>query len=306
MSPSRLLFVLAALVAARVSAADLSAEASAKAGSRPLIPLWPAGAPGSEARKDEPEKLNASGSNVSNIHHPSLTVYLPAKDQATGCAVIVVPGGGHRNLSINNEGYGVAQWLAEHGIAAFVLKHRLGSDDANPAGTPQPYKWDVHGVADGQRAIRLVRSRAPEWNVRPTAIGMVGFSAGGEIVAQAAMRAEPGKPDAADLIERQSSRPDFQGLIYPGKSGLIVPAKGAPPAFLACGFTDRKDISEGLANVYLLFKQAGVPADFHVYASAGHGFGIREANKAAPPPVGGWVRQFREFLADQKFFSAAP
>ncbi|MBL9187304.1 MAG: alpha/beta hydrolase [Opitutaceae bacterium] len=283
----------------------LATAAALAADPKPIFPLWPAGAPGSEARRAEPEKLNATGSNVSNIHHPSLTVYLPAPDKATGCAVIVVPGGGHRNLSINNEGYGVAQWLADHGIAAFVLKHRLGNDEANPAGTPQPYKWDVHGVADGQRAVRLVRSRAQEWGVRANAVGMVGFSAGGEIVAQAAMRAEPGKPDATDPIERENSRPDFQGLIYPGKSGLIAPVKGAPPAFLACGFNDRKDIAEGLANVYLLFKQAGVPTDFHVYASAGHGFGIREANKPAPPPVGGWVRQFREFLADQKFLAAA-
>src|SRR5205807_4127901 len=134
-------------------------------------------------------------------------------------------------------------------------------------------------VADGQRAMRLVRSRAPEWNFNPAAVGIVGFSAGGEIVAQAAMRAEPGKPDATDPIERQSSRPDFQGLIYPGKSPLIKPTKDSPPAFLACGFKDRKDISEGLAEVYLLFKQAGVPADLHIYATANHGFGSRETNK---------------------------
>jgi endo-1,4-beta-xylanase len=288
------LLLLAALASVRLIAAD----------SHPVVSLWPAGAPGSEARKDEPEKTNASGSNVTNIHHPSLTVYLPPKDQATRCAVIVVPGGGHRNLSIANEGYGIAQWLASHGIAAFVLKHRLGSDEANPAGTPQPYKWDVHGVADGQRAVRVVRSRAAEWNLNPAAIGMVGFSAGGEIVAQTAIRAEAGRTDATDVIDRVSSRPDFQALIYPGKSPLIVPTKDSPPAFLAAGFKDRKDISEGLAQVYLLFKQAGVPADFHIYASAGHGFGVRETNKTPAPPVGGWLNQFREFLADLKFLAA--
>ncbi|MSU24007.1 MAG: alpha/beta hydrolase [Opitutus sp.] len=285
----------------------VATSAVAAAESRPIIPLWPAGAPGSEARKDEPEKIGGTnGSNVSNIHHPSLTVYLPPKDQATGCAVIVVPGGGHRNLSIANEGYGVAQWLANHGITAFVLKHRLGLDDANLAGTPQPYQWDVHGVADGERAVRLVRSRAAEWSLNPAAVGMVGFSAGGEIIARAAIRAEPGNATATDPIERFSSRPDFQGLIYPGKSPLIIPTKESPPVFLACGFKDRPDISEGLAKVYLLFKQVGVPADLHIYAGAGHGFGIRETNKSPAPPAGGWANQFREFLAEQKFLQPAP
>ena len=288
------LAVLALVVSTRLFAADA-----------PVVPLWASGAPGSESRKNEPEKIAANGA-VSNIHNPTLTVYLPPKDQATGCAVIVVPGGGHRFLTISNEGYDVAQWLANHGIAAFVLKHRLGSDDANPAGTPQPYTWDVQGVADGQRAMRLVRSRAQEWNLRPSAIGMVGFSAGGEIVAQTAMRAAPGDASATDLIERASSRPDFQGLIYPGKSQLTIPTKESPPAFLACGFKDRQDISEGLAKVYLLFKQAGVTADLHIYASAGHGFGIRDAFKNPPPPVGGWPRQFRDFLVDQKFLAPLP
>ena len=105
------------------------------------------------------------------------------------------------------------------------------------------------------------------------------------------------------MIDRASSRPDFQGLIYPGKSPLIIPTKTTPPAFLACGFTDRKDISEGLANVYLLFKQAGVPADLHVFATAGHGFGINSVNKTPMPPVGNWIGLFREFMVDQKFIT---
>jgi endo-1,4-beta-xylanase len=151
--------------------------------------------------------------------------------------------------------------------------------------------------------MRLVRSRAREWNLNHAAIGMVGFSAGGEIVAQMAMRAEPGKADATDPIESFSSRPDFQGLIYPGKSALILPTPEAPPAFLLCGNNDRPDISEGLAKVYLLFKQAGVPTDLHIYAGVGHGFGIRDAFKTPPPPVGGWPERFREFLADRKFLN---
>ncbi len=282
-----LLFALAS-----VTTRPLAAEAHL------VIPLWPNGAPGSEARKDEPEKI--TGNNVSNIHHPSLRVFLPAPEKATGCAIVVCPGGGHKNLSYKNEGLDVAQWLADHGIAAFLLKYRLGLDDATSKDAPQAYKWDVQGVSDGQRALRLVRSRAQEWGINPAALGIIGFSAGGEIVAQCAIRAEAGQPDATDPIERQNSRPDFQGLIYPGKSPLIIPTKDSPPAFLACGFKDRPDIAEGLASTYLLFKRAGVPADFHVFAGAGHGFGAREIGKS---PAGEWVNLLRAFLVDQKFIA---
>lgn len=265
---------------------------------RPVLPLWPEGAPGSEARKGEPEKFD--GDKVSNIHHPSLTVYLPPKDKATGTAVIVVPGGGHRVLVMNHEGYNVGQWLVQRGIAAFVLKHRLAKDASAPEGQ-SPYQWDVHGLADGQRAIRLVRSRAAEWNIDPTRVGILGFSAGGEIAFLSAMRAAPGEEPTADPIQRQSARPDFQALIYPGKSALIKPEKGAPPVFLAAGFNDRPDISEGLAHVYLLFKKAGVPAELHLYAGAGHGFGLRESNKS---PAGAWPQRFVEWLTDLKLLTA--
>jgi acetyl esterase/lipase len=263
-----------------------------------VVPLWPQGAPGSEKRRTEPEKV--VGSNVSNIHHPSLTVYLPAPDKATGCAVIVAPGGGHARLAIQHEGYNVAQWLADHGVAAFVLKYRLGKDDATPAGAPQPYAFDVHGLADTQRALRLVRARATEWGVNPASVGVMGFSAGGEVAFLAAMRAEPGRADAPDPVDRQSARPDFQALIYPGKSQLIAPDKGAPPVFLAAGYGDRPDISEGLARVYLLFKQVGVPAELHLYAGAGHGFGVRDSNTS---PAGVWIVRFHEWLADRKFLA---
>jgi endo-1,4-beta-xylanase len=266
---------------------------------RPIIPLWPNGAPGSEARRTEPEKI--VGVNGSNIHQPTLTAYLPAPAQATGTAIIVVPGGGHSKLVMEHEGYNVAAWLVERGIAAFVLKHRLAKDDATPAGTPQPYTIDRDAVADGQRALRLVRSRATEWAINSAAVGMIGFSAGGEVVAFTAMRAAPGNASAADPIDRESARPDFQALIYPGKSSQIIPEKGAPPVFLAAGYGDRTDISEGLAEVYLRFKRAGVPAELHIYAGAGHGFGLRAANKS---PAGAWPERLREWLIDRKLLTA--
>lgn len=275
----------------------VSSLAFAAADGHAVIPLWPDGAPGSEARKNEPEKV--VGNNVSNIHFPTLTVYLPAKEKATGVAIIVCPGGGHRNLVMQKEGYDIAQWLADHGIAAFVLKNRLANDDATPAGTPQPYTIERDALADAQRAIRLVRSRAAEWGVTPANVGIMGFSAGGEVTAIAAMHPDAGDAKAADPIDRLDARPAFQGLIYPGQSQKIRPEKGAPPAFLCCGADDRPDISEGVPKVYLLFKQAGVPVEMHIYAGVGHGFGLR-----AGPSVG-WPDRFREWLVNQKFIAVS-
>ncbi len=278
----------------------LATSAALAADQRPVVPLWPAGAPGSEARKAEPEKV--AGSNVSNIHHPSLTLYLPPKDKATGAAVIVAPGGGHARHAIQHEGWNVGEWLAQHGIAAFVLKYRLAKDDANPAGTPQPYTVDRDALADAQRALRLVRSRATEWNVNPAAVGILGFSAGGEVALLAATRGADGKPDAADPIERQSARANFYSLIYPG--GLprtdIVVTKETPPTFLVAGYGDRQNISEGLAEFYLKSKRAGASAELHMYAGAGHGFGVRDTNKS---PAGAWLARFHEWLADRKFLN---
>jgi endo-1,4-beta-xylanase len=215
--------------------------------------------------------------------------YLPAKEKATGVAVIVFPGGGHRNLAIGHEGYNVGEWLAEHGIAAFVVKYRLARE---PGST---YKIEVEALADAQRAIRLVRSRAKEWNVRTDAIGVMGFSAGGELASMMSIRMDGGIEGAADPVDRESAKPNFQALIYPGQSGKIQPTKDSPPAFLACGNLDRPDISEGLANVYLLFKKAGVPAELHIYAKVGHGFGIQPKNR---PPASEWPVQFQQWVVN--------
>ena len=231
---------------------------------RPTVLLWPDGAPGYEARRDEPERIQ--GETVVNIHNPSVIVFLPRKEISTGVGMIVAPGGGHTSLWIMHEGFNAAQMLADRGIAAFVLKNRLQSSG---------YRFDVEGLADMQRAIRLVRSRATEWGVDPEKVGASGFSAGGELAQLAATRHDPGNAGAMDPVERFSSRPDFQVLIYPGKSHLIQPVPGSPPAFMAAGFDDRADISSGLAEAYLRFKQAGVQAELHMYAGVGHGFGVR-------------------------------
>src|SRR6266404_9561247 len=162
------------------------------------IPLWPDGAPGSEGKTNK-EVIGVSKSgeiSVWSIHNPSLTPYLPPKDKATGTALLVIPGGGHRNLAITHEGYNVAEWLSEHGIAAFVLKHRLARE------TNSTYKIEVEALADTQRAMRYIRSRAQEWGIDPARIGAIGFSAGGELVNMACARFDNGKADSSDPIER--------------------------------------------------------------------------------------------------------
>ena len=250
------------------------------------LPLWPHGAPGSEARVAEPEKQD--GSNVMNVHNPSLTPFIPTTG-ATGVAVIIAPGGGHSKLCLGHEGYALAEWLREHGIAAFVLKYRLAREPGSA------YTIQEHAMADTRRALRTVRSRAQEWGIKPDRIGIMGFSAGGELAAFAAMKSDPGKADAADPIERASSRPDFQALIYPGTSNLFTVEKGMPPAFIACGYGDRPDIAEGMASLYLKYKAAGVKAELHIYSNAGHGFGYKPNTTTA---AGAWPFRFREWLAD--------
>ncbi len=260
------------------------------------IVLWPGGAPGSEG-KDGAEKVVTSGSgerSVSSIHKPSITPFLPAKEKANGAAVLVIPGGGHSKLCVDHEGCNVAQWLAERGIAAFVLKHRLAREEGST------YTIEGDALPDTQRALRLIRSRAGEWGIDPARLGAIGFSAGGELVALSAMRPGEGKSDAPDAIDRQNSRPAFQALIYPGRSGDIQPEKGAPPAFLACSMNDRKDISDGLAETYLRFKRIGASAELHIYASGGHGFGLRAGMTG---PLAGWPDRFAEWLESQGFLA---
>lgn len=279
--------LLVSLLAAAAAAAEIPKE----------IPLWPNGAPGSEG-KTAPEVVAKSDSGelrVSSIHNPSITPYLPAKDKATGAAVLVIPGGGHRLLAITHEGYNVGEWLAGRGIAAFVLKHRLAREEGST------YKIEAESFADAQRAMRLVRTRAREWNVDPARLGAMGFSAGGELVAQIATRFDDGSAESADPVERQPSRPAFQALIYPGRSGDIQATKDSPPAFLAAAYNDRQDISEGLAEVYLRFKRAGAPAELHIYGTGGHGFGLRSTNKR---PVGSWIVRFEEWLGESGFLKA--
>jgi acetyl esterase/lipase len=262
------------------------------------ILLWPGGAPGSPKDPGDVAVRMAPGDEhvLSNIHKPSITVYLPPADKATGAALVVAPGGGHRELWVDHEGHNVAKWLSAHGVAAFVLKYRLGKEDKSP------YTVEVHALGDAQRAIRLVRNNAEQWKVDSKRIGIIGFSAGGEVASLASERPAVGPLSLDDPIDQQDSRPNFQALIYPGQSQNIAPSKDSPPAFLVCGYGDRPDISEGLADVYLRFKTAGVPAELHVYSEAAHGFGVRESNQGA---VSKWPDRLLEWMGDRKLLAKA-
>jgi endo-1,4-beta-xylanase len=271
----------------------------ALAAESPSIPLWPKDAPGSEG-KSEPEKVITSNSGerqVSCVHAPSITPFLPAKEKASGACILVIPGGGHRILCVDHEGAYIAQWLADHGIAAFVLKHRLARE---PGST---YTIEEHALADTQRALRLIRSRAGEWGIDGAKLGAIGFSAGGELVCFAGLRATGPKAGAADPIDRQDDHIAFQGFVYPGVSRNIVPEKDSPPAFFLCGEKDRQDISEGLPEAYLRYKRAGISAELHVYANVGHGFGYRPTISG---PIASWPDRFFEWLTARGMIPAKP
>ncbi|MHB1022684.1 MAG: alpha/beta hydrolase [Acidobacteriaceae bacterium] len=264
----------------------------------PVILLWPHGAPGSEG-KTSPEivRISPKGDHVVfNVNFPSITVYLPAKSKATGAAVVIAPGGGHAELWMDHEGYTVAAWLSDHGVAGFVLKYRLAREKGST------YTIEGTELHDIQRAIRLVRSRAPEWGVDPDRIGVMGFSAGGELAALASTRFDAGNEAAADPIDRQSSKPDFQALLYPALPHDMQLSKETPPAFLACGANDRPGISEGLPELYLAMKRLGVPAELHVFAGVGHGFGMRSTNTGN---VTTWPELFYGWLGTSGFLKSS-
>jgi putative heme-binding domain-containing protein len=263
------------------------------------IPLWSNGAPGSEG-KGSAEKSVDSGQGksqhrrVSSIHKPSITVFLPPKDKATGAAVVICPGGGHRYLSIDHEGYDVARWLNSQGVAGIVLKYRLANEEGSS------YKVDVHALADVQRAVRLVRGRANDWDIDPTRVGVMGFSAGGELAILSGTRFEPASQGASDPVDRQSSRPDFLALIYPGgRQRTADVSKDTPPSFLAVA-DDDKACADVCIAYYQALKKAGVSGELHLYARGGHGFGMADR----PIPITGWTTRLREWLGDRGYLAA--
>jgi endo-1,4-beta-xylanase len=268
------------------------------------VPLWANGAPGSEAMAGKQELVvparPGDSTHLSQVHNPSLLVYLPPRDKATGAAMIIAPGGGHRFLSIDTEGTNVAEWLASQGIAAFVLKYRLAREEGSP------YKVEVHPYADSQRAIRMLRARADEWGIDKSRIGFMGFSAGGELAVLVSTKYDAGNPSAADPIERQSSKPDFQILIYPGiRAETVTVTKDTPPTFMLAADND-KGPSTAIPALYLALKKEGVPAELHIYASGGHGFGLRPGDPRHNVIYSTWALRLQDWMADVGMSPAKP
>jgi acetyl esterase/lipase len=265
---------------------------SLAAAQQTAIRLWAKGVPGTERNASaESVRITPEGEHViSNVQQPSITPYLPEPGKTTGAAVIIAPGGGHSELWIDHEGYDVAEWLKIHGIAAFVLKYRLAREKNST--------FTVEGteLGDMQRAIRTVRSRSKEWGIDPNRVGVMGFSAGGELAALTSTRYDEGLPSSSDPVEAWGSKPNFQALLYPAIPHDPRLTADTPRAFLACGGDDRPDISQGLPEYYLALSRLHVPAELHVYAGVGHGFGVRKSN---PAPVSGWTMLFLEWMNAQ-------
>lgn len=263
------------------------------------IVLWPQGAPG------------ALGREAADV--PTLTPYLAPKEKATGAAVVICPGGGYGHLA-EHEGRPVAEWLNTVGVTAFVLKYRLGPRYHHPA-----------MLQDAARAVRTVRARASEWGLDPARVGILGFSAGGHLASTAGTHFDAGKSDAADPLERVSSRPDVMILIYPvitmrekthagSRKNLLGdnPApellallsneeqvtKETPPAFLVHTMTDTAVPVENTLAFVSALRRAGVPFELHLYERGPHGFGLGTArpNRPADPILSTWPAHCADWL----------
>lgn len=260
------------------------------------VPLWAQGAPGSEVQAGkelvQPPDATHAYIRLSGINNPSVLVYLPPKEKATGAAVVIAPGGGHSFLAMDVEGYEIVDWLNSHGIAGFILKYRLAREPNSR------YTVLGHAFPDSERAVRLVRSRAREWGVDPARVGFMGFSAGGELAALMETQYDTGKADTADPIDRISARPDFSLIIYPGfrLDEIATVPKDAPPAFLACATDDSSHVVT-TTNLYLMLQKARVPAEMHLYEKGGHGFGMRDKGAA----VTHWNDRLVDWLNDHQF-----
>jgi acetyl esterase/lipase len=265
------------------------------AGTPPQIPLWPNGAPGFESRRDEPER--AQDYWVRNIHNPSITVFLPSKEKANGAAVLICPGGGHRELVFKAEGTEPAQYLNSLGVTAFVLKYRLARE------TNSPYSLQKHPREDAQRAMRLIRSRAAEWSVDTNRLGVLGFSAGGEVASMVAYGPTEGNAKASDPIDRLDCRPNFQIVIYPGPLGIpdqIPP--NAPPAFFLVANDDKSHV-EPVMRLVAQYREANRPVELHLFAKGGHGFNLGTRSKLES--IKTWPQRMADWLADSGFLSAS-
>lgn len=266
------------------------------------IAIWPGAAPDPTS---VPGPETHTQGNVTNVTRPTMTVYAPA-GKNTGVAVIVIPGGGFQVLAIDGEGTDICDWLTSRGVTCVLLKYRVPSPpyvwrcDCRPhnLATPRP------ALEDAQRTLRLVRFHAAEWRIDPRKVGVIGFSAGGFLVAEASTRFRDRLYAPVDAADRESDRPDFAIALYPGHLALAkdsialnpdiarhITAR-TPPTFLLQNEDDHVDQVEDALSYYMGLKKVGVPVELHSYAQGGHAFGLREKNL----PVSGWPRLVETWL----------
>lgn len=277
----------------------LLATSLASSAEKPLaLDVWPGSAPGDQKQLEEekvlpPREGELPVRRVTNVSRPTITVYRPEPEKDTHAAVLICPGGGYHILAIDKEGEEVAAWLNSIGVTGIVLKYRV------PARKDQP-KY-LAPLQDAQRAMSLVRSQAESWKLDPNRIGILGFSAGGHLAAATSTNFDQRQYDAIDEVDKTSCRPDFTVLIYPayliqgnGLSPEIRPSSQTPPTFFVHAGDDRI-AAENSVQTYLALRQARVPAELHVFATGGHGFGLRPSQNACS----GWPRLCEPWLRSQ-------
>ncbi len=280
------------------------------------VPIWPGAAPDAQPLS-RPEIATTTGNDhlvagrpwtyVSNVSRPTMTVYSP-RGKNTGAAVVVFPGGGYRILAIDLEGTEVCDWLTSKGITCVLLKYRVPGVEFYSKSAPYPmsgpYPQSPIALEDAQRTVGLVRFHAAEWHIDPHKIGVLGFSAGGHMVAAISTHFDRRLYWAVDAADRVSCRPDFAVAIYPGHLSLADNSfalnpdirshitRQTPPTFLLQNEDDHVDRVEDALSYYAALKKAGVPVEMHLYAQGGHAFGLRRTKFPAtmwPQLVETWL-----------------
>lgn len=260
--------------------------AAAAAHAQERFPLWQGGVPGFEARASIPEISQDWWTK--HINNPSVTAYLPDPAKANGTAVLVVPGGGHALLVTTTEGEAVGKWFNDRGVAAFVLRYRLFREEGSP------YTLD-DARADTERGMRFVRAHADKFHVDPHRVGVIGFSAGGELARMVTLSAPVHARGKGDAIDLMPARPDFSILIFPGPlhGDDEVVTKAAPPIFLAAA-NDDQCCSQPPIDILKLYRAAGASAELHIYRAGGHAYNLGEntqliALKHSPQQIEDWL-----------------
>jgi acetyl esterase/lipase len=255
-----------------------------------VIPLWKNGAPGFEDRKDIPEE--AQDYWVKNINNPSITVFKPPEGRANGCAIVVAPGGGFRELVFDAEGKQPSEFFNSLGITAFALKYRLPNEKGSPY-----TKDDVR--QDAYRAVRYIRYHAQEFSIDPNRIGILGFSAGGEVVMMVSFDKGDGDPDAPDPVDRVNGRPDFEMMVYPGGDPPGRIPSDAPPAFLICANDDEYGCDEITIDLLEKFRKAKVPVEAILLARGKHAFNM--GDRSTYQSVRNWPQRMADWLNDSGY-----